>query len=130
MPQVVAAVLIGAGIAAGFKWIAREMARAVDDARGAHERPADAQRGGDAQGSRQRSSGTPRAASTGQPASAPQSEISLLDDQRLGACSLKSERSMPTTRDAGPLAFEQHWMLMRAPSNSRNTSSARSSGSA
>jgi hypothetical protein len=40
MPQVVAAVLIGAGIAAGFKWIAREMARAVDDARGAHsERP-------------------------------------------------------------------------------------------
>jgi hypothetical protein len=32
MPQVVAAVLIGAGIAAGFKWIAREMARAVDDA--------------------------------------------------------------------------------------------------
>ena len=35
MPQVVAAVLIGAGIAAGFKWIAREMARAVDDARGA-----------------------------------------------------------------------------------------------
>ncbi len=40
MPQVVAAVLIGAGIAAGFKWVAREMARAVDDARGAHnERP-------------------------------------------------------------------------------------------
>jgi hypothetical protein len=37
MPQVVAAVLIGAGIAAGFKWIAREMARAVDDARGAHD---------------------------------------------------------------------------------------------
>ncbi|MGZ5914306.1 MAG: hypothetical protein ACXWJU_03105 [Hyphomicrobium sp.] len=36
MPQVVAAVLIGAGIAAGFKWIAREMARAVDDACGAH----------------------------------------------------------------------------------------------
>jgi hypothetical protein len=37
MPQVVAAVLIGAGIAAGFKWIAREMARAADEARVAHE---------------------------------------------------------------------------------------------
>ena len=128
MPQVVAAVLIGAGIAAGFKWIAREMARAVDDARGAHsDRPTRnvAATPKDLGGS----SGTPRAASTGQPESA-QSEIALLDDQRLGACSLKSERSMPTTRDAGPLAFEQHWMLMRAPSNSRNTSSARSSGSA
>ena len=57
-------------------------------------------------------------------------DVGRWDDQRLGACSLKSERSMPTTREAGPLAFEQHWMLMRAPSNSRNTSSARSSGSA
>ena len=37
MPQVVAAVLIGAGIAAGFKWIAREVARAADDARVAHD---------------------------------------------------------------------------------------------
>ncbi len=37
MPQVVAAVLIGAGIAAGFKWIAKEMARAADAARVAHE---------------------------------------------------------------------------------------------
>jgi hypothetical protein len=36
MPQVVAAVLIGAGIAAGFKWIAKEMARAADEARVAH----------------------------------------------------------------------------------------------
>lgn len=32
MPQVVAAVLIGAGIAAGVKWIAKEMARAADAA--------------------------------------------------------------------------------------------------
>ncbi len=38
MPQVVAAVLIGAGIAAGFKWIAKEMARAAEEARVAHER--------------------------------------------------------------------------------------------
>ncbi len=38
MPQVVAAVLIGAGIAAGFKWIAKEMARAADEARVAHEK--------------------------------------------------------------------------------------------
>jgi hypothetical protein len=37
MPQVVAAVLIGAGIAAGVKWIAKEMARAADAARVAHE---------------------------------------------------------------------------------------------
>ena len=96
MPQVVAAVLIGAGIAAGFKWIAREMARAVDDARArtttsrraTWRRPRISAR----------SSGTLRAASTGQPESAPQSEISLLDDQRLGACSPKSERSMRTTR--------------------------------
>lgn len=36
MPQVVAAVLIGAGIAAGFKWIAKEMARAAEEARVAH----------------------------------------------------------------------------------------------
>jgi hypothetical protein len=36
MPQVVAAVLIGAGIAAGFKWIAKEMARVADEARVAH----------------------------------------------------------------------------------------------
>lgn len=38
MPQVVAAVLIGAGIAAGFKWIAKEMARAAEETRVAHER--------------------------------------------------------------------------------------------
>ena len=37
MPQVVAAVLIGAGIAAGVKWIARELTRAADTARMAHE---------------------------------------------------------------------------------------------
>jgi hypothetical protein len=37
MPQVVAAVLIGAGIAAGFKWIAKEMARAAEEARVAHK---------------------------------------------------------------------------------------------
>jgi hypothetical protein len=37
MPQVVAAVLIGAGIAAGVKWIAKEMSRAADAARVAHE---------------------------------------------------------------------------------------------
>ncbi len=29
MPQIVAAVLIGAGIAAGVKWIAKEIARAA-----------------------------------------------------------------------------------------------------
>ncbi len=38
MPQVVAAVLIGAGIAAGFKWIAREMARGAEDERVAHKK--------------------------------------------------------------------------------------------
>jgi ribose 1,5-bisphosphokinase PhnN len=37
MPQVFAAVLIGAGLAAGVKWIAREMSRAADLAREAHE---------------------------------------------------------------------------------------------
>ena len=37
MPQVVAAVLIGAGIAAGVKWLAKEMARAAEAARAAHE---------------------------------------------------------------------------------------------
>jgi hypothetical protein len=29
MPQIVAAVLIGAGLAAGVKWVAKEMARAA-----------------------------------------------------------------------------------------------------
>jgi hypothetical protein len=33
MPQVVAAVLIGAGIAAGVKWLAKEMTRAAEAAR-------------------------------------------------------------------------------------------------
>jgi hypothetical protein len=33
MPQIVAALLIGAGIAAGVKWIAREMARAAQATR-------------------------------------------------------------------------------------------------
>lgn len=37
MPQLVAAVLIGAGVAAGVKWIAREVARAAEIARQAHE---------------------------------------------------------------------------------------------
>lgn len=37
MPQLVAAVIIGAGIAAGVKWLAREMSRATDVAREAHE---------------------------------------------------------------------------------------------
>ena len=37
MPQVVAAVLIGPGIAAGVKWLAKEMARAAEAARAAHE---------------------------------------------------------------------------------------------
>jgi hypothetical protein len=37
MPQVVAAVLIGAGIAAGVKWISRELTRASQAARMAHE---------------------------------------------------------------------------------------------
>jgi hypothetical protein len=33
MPQIVAAVLIGAGIAAGVKWIAKEVARATHTTR-------------------------------------------------------------------------------------------------
>ncbi|MFA6139794.1 MAG: hypothetical protein WC684_03645 [Hyphomicrobium sp.] len=37
MPHVIAAVLIGAGIGAGMKWLAREMSRAADAARMAHE---------------------------------------------------------------------------------------------
>ena len=37
MPHVVAAVLIGAGIAAGVKWLAKEVARAAGAARTAHE---------------------------------------------------------------------------------------------
>lgn len=37
MPQVVAAVLIGAGIAAGVKWVMKEMARAAEATRLAHE---------------------------------------------------------------------------------------------
>ena len=37
MPQVMAAVLIGAGIAAGVKWFVREMARAAEATRLAHE---------------------------------------------------------------------------------------------
>jgi len=37
MPQVVAAVLIGAGIAAGVKWLMKEMGRAADATRLAHE---------------------------------------------------------------------------------------------
>lgn len=35
MPQLVAAVLIGAGVAAGVKWIAREVSRAAETARAA-----------------------------------------------------------------------------------------------
>jgi len=37
MPQVVAAVLIGAGIAAGVKWLVKEMARTAEATRLAHE---------------------------------------------------------------------------------------------
>ncbi len=37
MPHVIVAVLIGAGIGAGMKWLAREMTRAADAARMAHE---------------------------------------------------------------------------------------------
>lgn len=37
MPQVVAAVLIGAGLFAGMKWLAKELARAGAAARAAHE---------------------------------------------------------------------------------------------
>lgn len=40
MHQLVAALLIGAGISAGFKWIAREMARAADVARETQEQMA------------------------------------------------------------------------------------------
>jgi hypothetical protein len=38
MPQIVAAVLIGAGIAAGVKWLAKEVAKAVDASRVEDER--------------------------------------------------------------------------------------------
>lgn len=38
MPHVVAAVLIGAGVAAGMKWLAKEMSRASEAAREAAER--------------------------------------------------------------------------------------------
>jgi hypothetical protein len=38
MPHVVAAVLIGAGVAAGMKWLAKEMSRASQAAREAAER--------------------------------------------------------------------------------------------
>jgi hypothetical protein len=37
MPQIVAAVLIGVGVAAGVKWIAREVAKAAQAARLAPE---------------------------------------------------------------------------------------------
>lgn len=37
MPQVMAAVLVGAGIAAGIKWLMKEVARVVDDTRLAPE---------------------------------------------------------------------------------------------
>jgi hypothetical protein len=37
MPQIVVAVLIGAGISVGLKWIAKEMGRAADEARVAHQ---------------------------------------------------------------------------------------------
>jgi hypothetical protein len=37
MPQIVAAVLIGAGIAAGVKWLAKEVARAANVTRVAAE---------------------------------------------------------------------------------------------
>ena len=37
MPHVMFAVLVGAGIGAGMKWLAREMARAADVARMAHD---------------------------------------------------------------------------------------------
>lgn len=40
MPQLFAAVLIGAGIAAGVKWIAREVSRAAEMAREAQEQMA------------------------------------------------------------------------------------------
>jgi len=40
MPQLVAALLIGAGISAGVKWIAREMSRAADVARETQEQMA------------------------------------------------------------------------------------------
>ena len=40
MPHVVAAVLIGAGVAAGMKWLAKEMSRASQAAREAAERMA------------------------------------------------------------------------------------------
>jgi len=36
MPHVIAAVLIGAGVAAGMKWLAREVARAASGSRSAH----------------------------------------------------------------------------------------------
>ncbi len=37
MPQVMAAVLVGAGIAAGVKWVMKEMTRAAEATRVAHD---------------------------------------------------------------------------------------------
>ena len=37
MPQVMAAVLIGAGLAAGIKWLAQEVSRAAQSGRVAHD---------------------------------------------------------------------------------------------
>lgn len=37
MPQVIAAVLIGAGIAAGVKWLVKEIARVGDETRAVHD---------------------------------------------------------------------------------------------
>jgi hypothetical protein len=38
MPQIVAAVLIGAGVAAGMRWLAKEVAKVMDGARVDSER--------------------------------------------------------------------------------------------
>ena len=37
MPQVMAAVLVGVGLAAGLKWVMREMSRAAEATRVAHD---------------------------------------------------------------------------------------------
>jgi hypothetical protein len=42
MPQIVAAVLIGAGLAAGMKWLAKEMSKVADPMRVAPDERKDA----------------------------------------------------------------------------------------
>jgi hypothetical protein len=42
MPQVMAVVLVGVGLAAGLKWVVKEIARAAEATRVAHDDPVSA----------------------------------------------------------------------------------------